>query len=230
MPKTPNISTTRIQKRHFLVGQEQPDLGIEAKLGKLPKTRAVLQYLFHRKNLPKFKFQEVGLAICCPFQAGTLNPNCENNPDCQAPHECLVRKVKTDGNWLASGLPIVSDWSITKKIKRLNDDFRAIEKNRNNPKSDLEKRALFSKKLDSLFDISTADAEVTIKMDRLRSDEAILEDINFLSDQRDPKRRKMLVAERDLEYDETVGDKYLRDTSVEIGQSNQIFISKLVQV
>jgi hypothetical protein len=69
--------------------------------------------------------------------------------------------------------------------------------------------------LDSFFDISAADAEVTIKMDRLRSDEAILEDINFLSDQRDPKRRKMLVAERDLEYNETVGDKYLKETRPE---------------
>ena len=35
MPNKPNISTTRLHKG-------QPDLGTEAKVGKLPKTRAVL--------------------------------------------------------------------------------------------------------------------------------------------------------------------------------------------
>ena len=39
-----------------------------------------------------------------------------------------------------------------------------------------------------------------------------MEDITFLSDQRDPKRRRMLLAERDSEYYDTVGKTYLRDT------------------
>ena len=51
-----------------------------------------------------------------------------------------------------------------------------------------------------------------IKADRLRSEKAKVEDITFLFDQRDPQRRKMLLAERDQEYDDGVRDKYLRDT------------------
>ena len=43
-------------------------------------------------------------------------------------------------------------------------------------------------------------------------EEAKVEDISFLSDQRDPERRKMLLAERDQEYDKGVTDKYMRDT------------------
>ena len=47
------VHLTRSNTDHFLVGQEQTDLGSEAKAGKLPKTRAVLQYMFNRKNSPK---------------------------------------------------------------------------------------------------------------------------------------------------------------------------------
>ena len=39
-----------------------------------------------------------------------------------------------------------------------------------------------------------------------------MEDNTFLFDQSDQQRRKMLLAERDQEYDDGVRDKYLRDT------------------
>ena len=35
------VPVTRSNTDHFLVGQEEPDLGPEARAGKLPKTRAV---------------------------------------------------------------------------------------------------------------------------------------------------------------------------------------------
>ena len=121
---------TRLQHGHFLVGQEQPDLGTEAKIGKLPTTRSVLQYFFFRKNLAKFKFKPVGPAICCPFKSHTFVPDCENGcldiSDAGQVPECLVRKLKTDGNWLASGIRLISDVSITRKVIKLNDEYKVI--------------------------------------------------------------------------------------------------------
>ena len=50
-------------------------------------------------------------------------------------------------------------------------------------------------------------------MDRLRSEEAVLEDIRFLNDQR--TCRKMAVGERDEEYDESIADRVVRDTRIQ---------------
>ena len=80
-----------------------------ANIDKLPLTKSVLLYLFFRKNLPKYKNKAVMLAICCPIKTGLKVANSENNPDCcKEGQECVVRKLKTDGNWLASGIPILS--------------------------------------------------------------------------------------------------------------------------
>ena len=200
---------TRLQHGHFLVGQEQPDLGTEAKIGKLPTTRSVLQYFFFRKNLAKFKFKPVGPAICCPFKSHTFVPDCENGcldiSDAGQVPGCLVRKLKTDGNWLASGIRLISDVSIIRKVIKLNDEYKVINKNKRKPNS--ENRATFLKKLDALFDISAPEAEDTIDMDRLRSENDKVEDLVFLSDQRDPNRRKMVVGERDVDYDQGVSDR-----------------------
>jgi hypothetical protein len=113
-----------------MIGQECPDLGLDAGRGKLPLTKSVLQYLFYRKNLPKFKYKSPMLAISCPMKTGEKISFCENNPDCKENEECVVRKVKSDGHWLASGIPIISDFAIAKKLRILNDKFRLIDKNR----------------------------------------------------------------------------------------------------
>ena len=110
------VKTTRFNSDHFLVGQDQPDLGKEVQVGKLPTTRSVLKYIFFRKRLPSFKFQPIGSVLCCPFITGTLTPNCEENPGCKPGMECVVKKLKTEGNWLASGIPIVSDRLILRKL------------------------------------------------------------------------------------------------------------------
>ena len=83
MAKSPGLPGTRTSSDHFLIGQEQADLGKEAKQGKLPRTRDVMKYFCFRKNLPEFKFKPVASAMCCPFKSGSNDANCEENPMCK---------------------------------------------------------------------------------------------------------------------------------------------------
>ena len=135
MPKKQGNPGSRAHSEHFMIGQEEPDLGVDSKNGKLPLTRDVLKYFFFRKNLPENKFGPVGQSICCPLLRCKKVASCESQPDCQ----CVVRKIKTDGNWISSGIPIISDHAISNKIKALNADFIIINKHKNNPKSDTRK-------------------------------------------------------------------------------------------
>ena len=71
MSNTSSGFNSRTSTDHFLVGPEMSDLGKDARQGKLPLTRDVLKYLFHRKGLPEFKSKPVEQAICCPLKSGT---------------------------------------------------------------------------------------------------------------------------------------------------------------
>ena len=80
---------TRSLSDHFLIGQEQETLGSDAMAGKLPTSRAVLQYLLHRKNISKFKYKPISPILCCPLKHGTTEANCESNEDCKVGTECV---------------------------------------------------------------------------------------------------------------------------------------------
>ena len=84
---------------------------------------------------------------------------------------------------------------------------------RDNPKADKLKREGFVSKLDSLFDISCPDSENMIKGDKLRSKQAVQEDIKFIKDQRGD--RKMSIGKRDEDYDRCIGKKVVRDSRAE---------------
>ena len=127
MPNKTGIGSTRQASNHFLVGQQESDLGKDARNGNLPLTREVMKYLFHRKNLRQFKFKAVRDAICCPLRSGQIKAKCEENLECSYPNECVVRKVKHDGRWLETGIPIISDLSIYRKIQKLNEEFKGLD-------------------------------------------------------------------------------------------------------
>ena len=213
MSKTPGKPGTRTASDYFLVGQGQSDLGNEARQGKLPLTKDVMKYFLYRKNMPEYKFKPVDLAICCPLKSGTKVSKCNDSPNCNSSTKCVVRKVKEEGNWICSGIPIMSDFGISSKLKKLYEEHRAISKNKKKPLSDLIKREEFSEKLDEMFDISIPGVEDRLEGDRLRDQEARDEDIRFLRDQKDPDSRKMCVGKaRDEKYGEAVKDKVKRDT------------------
>ena len=123
MSKTPSGPGTRVNSDHFLIGPEQSDLGRDARQGKLPTTRDVMKYFFYRKNLAEFKFKPVDSVICCPFKSGTVVSNCEVNLLCKDSSECVVSKLKDEGNWILSGIPIIGDLDILKRVKKLKDEY-----------------------------------------------------------------------------------------------------------
>ena len=139
MSKKP-VKGIRQASNHFLVGPEEPDLGKEVRQGRLPWTREVVKYLFYRKNLKTFKYKPVKNAICCPLKSGDMKANCEENPDCSFPNECVVWKVKTDARWLETGIPIISDVSITKKLHK---EFKALDKHKKQPNAEPQKKESF---------------------------------------------------------------------------------------
>ena len=212
MSKSPGLPGTRTASDHFLVGQAQSDLGKDAMQGKLPITKDVMKYFLFRKGLPEFKFKSVELAINCPLKSCSIQSNCKENPKCLG-SQCVVSKVKEEGNWIRAGLPIMSDLSISIKLKKLYEEHRALSKNKNKPNSDIVKREKFSEKMDDLFDISVQGVEDHLEGDRLRDQDAREEDLRFLEDQRDTDRRKMCVSKvRDENYDAAVLDKLKRVT------------------
>ena len=103
---------SRASSDYFLVGPASSDLGKDARQAKLPLTRDVMKYFFHRKNLPEFRSKPADKVICCPFKAGTTTANCDTNPSCNESSECIIKKVKNDGNWIKAGIPIIHDLAI----------------------------------------------------------------------------------------------------------------------
>ena len=118
-----------------------------------------MKYFLYRKNLPEFKYKSVYQAICCPLESGTNYSNCNESFQCSGSIQCIVKKVKEEGNWISSGIPIMSDLSISKKLKKLYDEHRALNKNKNKPNCDIVKREEFFEKIDKLFDISLPGVE-----------------------------------------------------------------------
>ena len=103
-----------------------------------------MRYFFHRKNLPDFKFKPVKTTICCPFKTSSTSASCQDNPMCTEASKCVVNKLRNEGNWNTSGIPTITDLAMIKKIEKLNDQFKALDKNKKKPKSDLfEKDGVF---------------------------------------------------------------------------------------
>ena len=66
--------------------------------------------------------------------------------------------------WNKSGIPRMSDQSISKKVLKLFDEWKLLLRNRNKTTSlQLDKREKFVEKLDTLFDIAYPDAVQILK-------------------------------------------------------------------
>ena len=102
-----------------------------------------MKYFCFRKNLPEFKFKPVASAMCCPFKSGSNDANCEENPMCKE-YACVVSRVKTEGNWIRAGIPVLKDLAILCKVKKLQEEHRALFKNKMKPNSNLLQREHFS--------------------------------------------------------------------------------------
>ena len=211
MSKFPGASTTRKKTEIFLIGQSESSLPSN---GKLPLTSDVMKYFFYRRNLPEFKSRPPSSAVCCPLKTKSQDASCFELGGCCSEGQgegtkCVVAKVKC--SWLMSGLPVIKDQNITRKILKIFERHRTLVKSKSKlTKCEDQKREAFKEEMSSLFDISAADVVAQINKDRLRSEEAKTEDLSFLDDQKGA--RKMSIGNRDKDYDDSVASKFVRDS------------------
>ena len=96
-----------------------------------------------------------------------------------------------------------------KKLRDLIQEYLYIKKNKDNEDYDVFKKANFYKNiLGKLFDIAARDAEKTIENDKLRSQLAKEEDLQFLADQR--SERKFVLGSVDRNYTRKIENKEIR--------------------
>ena len=178
MPKVRTASTRK--QFPFLLGHSESSI---TSYGKLPLTINILRYFMYRRSLPMFKLSSPSAVICCPLRTGTREAKCLEPGGCYTDEgvKCVVAKMKTEGYWLESGLPITSDQTITNKVLKILDTQRAVTKHKNITSCSAElKRNNFKTVLNSLFDISKPNCLDIINQDRLRSEEAKIEDIDIM--------------------------------------------------
>ena len=112
-------------------------------------------------------------------------------------------------------------------MTKLDEEWTKINKNKNKThnttKSNHEK---YANKIYGLFNIATKDIEEVIGRDRLRSHGTKEEDLKFWMDQKDPKKRKMVIGKNDCLYEEKVASKIAR-VQVETAKENRAKISKV---
>ena len=91
--------------------------------------------MMYSKRLPAFSNKvPIRSVVSCPFMTGTFVARCTEPGGCCADDgksdqtKCLIAALKLDGNWLKSGLKMMSDKSIVDKAMKLNDRHVKINK------------------------------------------------------------------------------------------------------
>ena len=107
-----------------------------------------------------------------------------------------------------------------KKILNLHEEFRKVQKNVTNYKTNIPDTAyhIFANELDKLLDLSAPDAEEQIKKDPFRTLDEKRQDIDFLRDQKNYRISKFWVDESP-DYKQKVAEK-LKKMEREIVQEN----------
>ena len=174
-------AVTRKKTEVYMFGQGNSSF---PSAGKLPLTGDVMRYLVYRKQLPEFKTSSPSAVICCPLKTGTQDASCLDPGGCSDPasgggSKCVVAKVKSDGHWAESGLSVIKDQNILRKILKIYETKQKLAKHKSRqlPSEDA-KRLEFKNEMESLFDISVPNIIEKIEKDRLRSDQAKKEDRN----------------------------------------------------
>ena len=126
---------------------------------------------------------------------------------------CVVAEVKRD-SWTKSKLPMKGDRAISQVILADYKEMQILKKNKSRKTVAVEEdRRKFQDKMKTTLDAAKLDAEDIIKKDRLRTKEAVREDIAFLKDQLEGDRR-IKIGMVDKEHSRAVENKIGRDSEV----------------
>ena len=169
-----------------------------------------MQYLKYRKSVQSVCTMAVKKIVCCLLKPKSHEASCTEPTGCVSQVKCVVESVKS--LWVRAGLPIMSDYSISLKVTNLYEEWQRINKNKNRmTATEQAKRDSFIYQLNSLFDISHPEIISLIKNDRLRSESAREEDIQFYHDQKSERISSM--SGLDHKYEGAVMRKYVREVN-----------------
>ena len=194
----------------FLLGSSISHLSSN---GRLPLRGAALCYLVGRMNRQP-KCQKIDTHILCPLISGTTIGKCDTSDGCVAAGDpCVVAEVKRD-SWIKSKLPMKGDRAISQIILADYKELQTLKKNKSRKTVKvMEDRQKFKDKMETTLDAAKSDAEDIIRKDRLRTTDAVREDIAFLKDQLEGNRR-MQLGMVDTEHSRAVENKNRRDSEV----------------
>ena len=185
-------------------------------LGKLPISGDVTRLVRGRQVTETSRsLKEI---ISCPLIKNTANASCLTH--CQSessPAPCVVSAVKTD-SWLLSGLPLKKDKAIGIQITKIYTEWknRCKDKGKSKVAGNIAvsaKDKKFIEDSNKVFDISVPNVRTVIAQDRLRSEEAKQNDLDFIKDQFEGDRNMVVDTRdkgRDTVYDNSVTGKEKR--------------------
>ena len=224
VPKTPDLRLRQKVVDVYLLGPALPALSSG---GKLPLRGDVLRYIVGRINRHP-RGQKPERHILCPLASGTTSGSCYSEKGCVSLGDrCVVAEVKED-SWLKSKLPMKDDRALSKLIMEDYSMLKRLKKEKGRKTEAAESlRERFKEKMGKTFEAAHTNAKALIRKDRLRSKEAIDEDILFLEDQL-CGRRVGKVGMPDVAHNEAVLKKIQR--TVKARQQVELTQEKVLEI
>jgi hypothetical protein len=160
------------------------------------------------------RFQSTKISVACPQKTKSRDLVCEDGNCVDSTRKCVVASVLHLWSKAGFGGLTVSGAAVRDKIVKLQRKYSNLRKLQSldwsssvDSYSQLQKQ--FVDDSDKLFDISVPGIEDRIRGDRLRSQEARDEDLDFLSDQKGD--RKMYISnELDQDYETSLKNREKR--------------------
>ena len=168
---------TRSGDEMFLVGSAGVQIVPDKISLKVWTNQEVLQYIQGRLNLIKndqgkpVRGKGILSFLSCPLKPKSKDARCLLEGGCESGVEpCFISILKRYGGWVNSGIPMMSDYAIGEKAKKLFSKQKALEWAKSKESKDqAAKREAFKLELSKSFDVSHLKAEQMIRADKKRS-------------------------------------------------------------
>ena len=175
----------------------------------LPTNGTVLRYYQYVITEKSKRFKSTQENFSCKTKSGSRDMVCHDKDFCYESMEiCCLRKVVNIWKYAGFGKYIISEVQIVKKFIKLNKLYISMRNTsylswNTITKKNHENR--FEEFLENLFDISQNNIEDKIKSDKdmPRSNDAVIEDLAFLQDQR-TMRRGVISDKYDIDMQQRV--------------------------
>ena len=143
---TPKRASTKSSTAVFELGFHKSKIISSSHTNQLPTAKEVLLYLYYIKRLPAFYKKPIRTVVSCPFITGTFTAKCTEPGGCCVDDQpkCLIAALKLDGNWLKSGLAMMTDKSIVEKAIKLNERHVKLNNQKHlKTNKEISKRTMF---------------------------------------------------------------------------------------